>query len=44
MVLLHGYVGSHAHFCRMYNKLTQHFQVFSIDVPCMGFSSKESKE
>lgn len=41
-VLLHGYGGSNLHFSKLYKRLIENFRVFSIDLPGMGFSSKES--
>lgn len=41
MVLLHGYGGSNIHYCRIYEQLIKEFRVFSIDLPGMGYSSKQ---
>lgn len=40
LVLIHGYAGSGAMFFRTYEKLTQHFCIFVIDLIGMGGSSR----
>lgn len=41
--MIHGYGGSYMHYCNMLKALMQEFhQVYAIDLPGMGFSSKEN--
>jgi pimeloyl-ACP methyl ester carboxylesterase len=41
-VLLHGYGGTHAHYCKMYKKMVEQFYILAIDLPGMGYSSKDN--
>ena len=41
LILLHGYGGSNLHYSRVYGELIKEFKVFSLDLPGMGYSSKE---
>ncbi|CAD8126657.1 unnamed protein product [Paramecium sonneborni] len=41
LILLHGYGGSNLHYSKIYGEIIKKFKVYSIDLPGMGYSSKQ---
>jgi abhydrolase domain-containing protein 5 len=40
--MLHGYGGSHIHYSRMYKPLMKDYNIISVDLPGMGYCSKNN--
>lgn len=39
--MFHGYGSSYIQYCKIFNDLAKEYRIYAIDLPGMGFSSKE---